>query len=387
MMRFLTSRGGRAGSRLGLGLALTLLANGANAEPHQKRHPEVVRPGGSPQAPRPDSSGGAASVASKSHSPGPDAHRAESPADANARGLLRQMLQAERSLVLSGDQVTTVSRGGQTLTSEQRILRDGSRAFRLEYVQPPRLAGEQIVDNGHLFYHFVPATNSLEISLSRIEHFRDRVSLVLSQVNHDALVVQWIGQDTVAGHACGVIEVAPRDLTQASRRRFWIDPTNGAQLRIDEYNAAGQLASTSYYTQITYNPPLGRDAFQPPVTPKNVRSVSPEPVGPALTVPQAQAQAGFPVQQPTYLPAGFHLQSASVQNFRRSNLVALRYVNGLNVLSLFETPLNPNAHVQTPGKIKHPRPGIAMTTQNGLRMILVGNIGQDEMERMISSVR
>jgi negative regulator of sigma E activity len=243
------------------------------------------------------------------------------------------------------------------------------------------------VDNGRLFYHYVPATNSLEAGPSRIGTLIDRVPQVLDQIKRNALSVQWIGEDTVAGHACGVIEVAPNGINQSPRRRFWVDPTNGAQLRIDAYDAAGQLVSSSYYTAVSYNPPLAPGDFSPPAAPKDARPVASEPVGPTLTLPQAQALAGFSIAQPSYLPAGFRLQSVSLQDFRRSKLVALRYVNGLNVLSLFETPLGPNAKVPPgPLRINHPRRGVSTLTQNGLRIILVGNLTPDEMDRMISSL-
>jgi negative regulator of sigma E activity len=315
------------------------------------------------------------------------ARQTVAPADMRARTLLRQMLQAEKTLAFSGDQITSLSHGGQIVTSEQRILRNGSHALRMEYLRPSLLAGEQIVDNGRLFYHYIPATNSLEAGPSRMETLTDRVPQVLNQNKRKALSVQWIGEDTVAGHACVVVEVAQPQINPSPKKRFWIDPVNGAQLRIDAYNAAGQLVSSSYYTAVIYNPPLAPGAFAPPVTPKDVHAAAPEAVGTSLTLPQAQAQAGFPIEQPTYLPAGFRMQLVSIQDFRRSKLVALRYVNGLNVLSLFETPLGPNAKVPPgPTRINHPRNGVSSLTINGLRIILVGNLAPAEMDRIVISL-
>lgn len=292
------------------------------------------------------------------------------------------MLQAEQRVALSGDQVTYLLRNGQPVTSEQRVLRNGTRAFRLEYAQPSNLAGELIIDDGHTFWHYAPTTKKLEEGASRINRLRGRVPRVMKQIKEGSLTAQYLGQDVVAGRNCDVVEVASRDLTQAPRRRFWIDPTNGAQLRIDEFGANGQLLSSSYYTSVSYNPPLGADAFRPP---PGAHPVMPEAGSVPLTLPQAQAQAGFTIQQPTYLPAGFHFQAASVSDFRRKKLVALRYVNGLNVLSLFETSLGPRAAAQPP-QITRPRPGVLNLVQNGLRFILVGNLTPNEMEKVIISV-
>lgn len=309
--------------------------------------------------------------------------------DAGARDLLRQMLQAERTLLLSGNQITTITRDGRDITSEQRVVRNGSHAFRLEYVRPPRLAGEQIVDNGRFFWHYIPARNTLEFSpTSRINRQRQRIPEVMEQIQRGDLQVKVQGQDTVAGHACTIIEVAPTGLSRAPRRRFWIDPTNGAQLRIDQLDAAGKRVSSSYYTAVTYNPTLDKEAFRPPKTPKDTQFVTPQIGTPAHSVAEAQTQAGFPVLQPSFLPTGFRFQSAFVSDYRGKKLVALRYVNGLNVLSLFETPLPPNSRPDAPaGKINHARHGVLVTVQDGLRLILVGNLSPEDMQQVMSSVR
>ena len=307
--------------------------------------------------------------------------------DLDAQNLLRRMLQAEKSLPLSGTQTTTISRDGRDVTSEQRVLRNGSRALRLEYIRPANLAGEQIVDDGRLFRRYIPATNTLEVSPSRIQRLGGRMRQVMEQITKGGLSVQSVGQETIAGRACRVVEVMPSGLTKATRRRFWIDPTNGAQLRIDQFNAAGIRVSTSYYTDITYNPTFAPDAFRAPKTPGTVRTVTPQ-VGTALpSVAQAQTQAGFTVLQPSFLPPGFRFQSASISDYRKNKLVALRYVNGMNTFSLFETPRPPEARPEEPKRVRHPRNGVLTGEQGNLRLVLIGNLSGEDMERVLASVR
>lgn len=308
-------------------------------------------------------------------------------AASDAQSLLRQMLQAERSLSLSGNQTTTISRGGREVTSEQRVMRNGSHALRLEYIRPASLAGEQIVDDGHLFRRYIPATNTLEVSPSRIQRLGGRMRQVMEQIARGGLSVQTVGQATVAGRACRIIEVTPNGPTKATRRRFWIDPTNGAQLRIDQFNAGGQRVSTSYYTDITYSPTFASDAFHAPKTPGTVHTVTPQVGTPLRTVAQAQAQAGFTILQPSFLPPGFRFQSASISDYRKNKLVALRYVNGMNVFSLFETPRPPTARPEPPKRARHPRNGVLTAEQGSLRLVLIGNLSSDDMERVLDSVR
>lgn len=305
----------------------------------------------------------------------------------DAQNLLRRMLQAEKSLTLSGSQITTISRNGQDVTSEQRVLRNGSRAFRLEYVRPANLAGEQIVDDGRLFRRYLPATNTLEVSPSRLQRLGGRMRQVMEQITRGGLSVQSVGQETVAGRICHVIEVVPNGLAKAARRRFWVDPTNGAQLRIDQFSPAGRRVSTSFYTDVTYSPTFARDAFRAPKTPGTVRTVTPQ-VGTRLpSVAQAQAQAGFNVLQPAFLPPGFRFQSASISDYRKNKLVALRYVNGMNTFSLFETPRPATARPEEPKRAHHPRNGVLTGEQGNLRLVLIGNLDGEDMERVLASVR
>ncbi|MDQ2686839.1 MAG: hypothetical protein M3Y28_03125 [Armatimonadota bacterium] len=313
---------------------------------------------------------------------------AQPPATASdAQSLLRLMLQAEKSLSLSGSQTTTISRGGREVTSEQRVMRNGSRALRLEYIRPANLAGEQIVDDGHLFRRYIPATNTLEVSPSRIQRLGGRMRQVMEQIARSELSVQTVGQAAIAGRACRIIEVTPKGASKTGRRRFWIDPTNGAQLRIDQFNVNGQRVSTSYYTDIAYNPTFAPDAFRAPKTPDTVRTLTPQVGTPLPSVAQAQAQAGFTVLQPSYLPPGFRFQSASLSDYRKRKLVALRYVNGLNVFSLFETPRPTNARPETSKRPRHPRNGVLTAEQGDLRLVLIGNLSSDDMERVLASVR
>ena len=302
--------------------------------------------------------------------------------DLPARDLLKRMLQAENSLTLTGDQVTTVSQNGLDLSSEQQVQRDGARALRIDYVRPARLAGEQIIDNGRFYCHLVPARDTLELSPSRIQSLRVRVPEVIAQVRAGQLIVQSMGQGVVAGHACGIVQVAARSSTPVPWRRFWIDPANGAQLRIEQYAADGRLQSASYYTQVAYNPRLEADAFRVPTTGSKV--VTSGFVTPALTLDQVRAQAGFTVPAPAYLPEGFRYQAGSVSDARRGRVVELRYFNGANTLSVFETPAgNGNG----PARTQHPRHSVLFGRQAGMKVVIIGNVGNGELEKVLASLR
>ncbi len=307
---------------------------------------------------------------------------APSQSDQPAQDLLRKMLQAENSLALAGDQVTTVSQNGLDLSSEQQVQRDGARSLRIDYLRPARLAGVQIIDNGRFYCHLLPAKDTLELSPSSIQSLRVRVPEVMAQIRAGRLVVQSAGQDVVAGHACGIIQVAARSSAPAPWRRFWIDPTNGAQLRIEQYEAGGRLQSASYYTQITYGVRFDSSVFRVPTAGSKVvtRDFAP----PALTLDQVRAQAGSPVPVPTYLPEGFTYQAGSVSQSPRGRVVELRYFNGANTLSIFETPDGPGTG---PAGTQHPRRGVLFGRQAGMKVVIIGNEGNVELEKVLTSLR
>ena len=301
-------------------------------------------------------------------------------ADPAASNLLRLMLQAENTLPLAGDQVTIVVRNGLDVSSEQQVQRNGARALRLDYVRPDRLAGEEIIDNGRFYCHLIPAKNTLELSPSRIQTLRVRVPQVIQQVKSGRLVVQQIGTDTVAGHACAVLQVIAQSTVPVPSQKFWVDPANGAQLRNEQYDSAGRLRSASYYTEITYNPVFAKTTFHIPSSGTVVTTGFPVPL---LSLDEVRAQAGFPVEVPAALPGGFHYQGGSVSDRRAARVAELRFSGGAGGLSVFETPEKQPGGFQKP---QHPRRGVLLGRQNGLEVVIVGNLGNAELDAVLASL-
>lgn len=311
----------------------------------------------------------------------PTPNRTPGQSDQPAQYLLKRMLQAENSLALAGDQVTTVSQNGLDLSSEQQVQRNGARSLRIDYVRPARLTGEQIIDNGRFYCHLVPTKDTLELSPSRIQSLRVRVPEIIAQIRAGQLLVQSMGQDIVAGHSCGIVRVFAHSTVPVPWRLFWIDPSNGAQLRIEQYNADGRLQSASYYAQVTYNPRFDPATFRLPATGKLVTSGF---APPSLTLDQVRAQAGSPFAAPTYLPEGFRYQAGSLTPSPRGRVIELRYFNGANSLSVFETV---DSSGPSPARTEHPRHGVLFGRQAGMKVVIIGNFGSSELEKVLASLR
>jgi negative regulator of sigma E activity len=182
----------------------------------------------------------------------------------------------------------------------------------------------------------------------------------------------------VAGHRTQIVQVNALGTVSGNVRRFWIDPTNGAQLKIETYDRLGNTVSTSYYTSITYSPPLNKDAFAPPRIP-----ATPQPLqGKQFSSIPSDQDAGFHVMQPAYVPDGYHFRSSSVFRLNNRNVVTLQYVNGLNVLSFSESPIDSK---QKPTTMAHPHQGVLISMASGTRFVIIGNVADEELSKIAQS--
>lgn len=301
--------------------------------------------------------------------------------DPTAAVLLQAMLQSEKDLVISGVQVTTLYQPNRSITSTQAIIRNGDRAYRMDYQSPPGLAGQVVVDNGQVEWHYFPGRRTMQVNPSRIAGLRQRMGPVVRALKRGMLNVELQGQDEVAGHAVRIVQVSGVG-PFAGIRRFWIDPENGAQLKIEIYGPGGQIASTSYYTQVAYYPTLDRRAFAPPKVPGDTRITTGMPRQTLPVVP-TDAQAGFHVLQPAYLPAGFRFQTASQSTIGGEPLIGIQYGDGINVLSLYESP----ERRPQPDKIARPRPDVLLVRSKGIRLIVIGNLADPELRRVAQSLK
>ena len=308
------------------------------------------------------------------------------PAD-DARSLLRSMLTALQTLSISGEQITTVYRMGTPVTSSQSVQRIGNKALRMNYHSPPGLAGQIYVDNGQSSWMYRPQEKTLEVGPSRAGRLLQGVGFVKNLLKRGNLSAQVTGQDTIAGRPVWVVQVSAG--AQVGSRRFWIDPANGAQLKIETYDDAGQLQSTSFFTSVTYGVTQALAQFTAPAVPPGVQTVAAPPPPQNLDhFPSAQ-EAGFALLNPTYLPDGFHFQSATVTTLRvGGRLLQLKYSNGLTLLSLFETQqTGPRGPASAGPQVRYPRPGVVTTRINDLRVVVIGNVANVELLKVALSLR
>lgn len=313
---------------------------------------------------------------------------ASPPSDAQAYQLVEDMLNAQRSLAYSGEQVTTIyNQYGPVNSSEQTVVHDGTRGMRLDYHSPARLAGESRGDNGRVLWHFKVRKREVDQMPSALGRLKREIRGAEDAIKNRQIVLHVMGDDTVAGRHTVIIQASPVNSGSASQvgaRRFWIDPVNGAQLRIVVLGPTGNPVSDSYFTQITYNPPLAPNAFDPPADASITNSRAEVPFHSVRHVPPGVVPAlGFDVLEPSYLPNGFHFDTGQMFTFKGAPAFGIRYINSLTVISLYET-LNkkPNSRNHF---ILH-RNGMLTGVQSGIQVVLLGNIDSSDLIRIYQSL-
>jgi len=298
----------------------------------------------------------------------------------NGFSILKRMLEADAEIAVEGEQTTTLYHNGSPVKSEQHVLRDGSRGLRIVYTAPPKMANTVIVDNGNTLWQFNPHSNRLETSPSKLKKRIERYPAIMKARGQRILSVSIQGTATVAGRPCTIIQVE-RKKDPGPIRTFWVDDATGVQLQVQVQEHSGSLRSVTQYRSIAFNVPVPPGSFNQPNTPGAI--VDQQAGGNSEnTIDSAAKQAGFSLLTPGYLPPGFHFQSAQVTLFERRNMVHARYTDGINTLSIFQ-----RIDRGRDTDITSPEHGVMTRIAAGHRLVVIANIEDGELRRVIQAMR
>lgn len=220
-------------------------------------------------------------------------------------------------------QVTTVtSDGSKTAT----VFRQG----KTEKIEYPGKSAWSMTTNGKS-YTYLPKCNQLLVSeASSLLSDKDRTALLLA--NYRA---KCVGMGAIAGRSAYVIALTSRHSSRPAKK-LWIDGENYTILRTEDYSASGQLRGRTEMDHISFGARINPTTFALPTG----KSVEP------VTICQSCASSefkglGFTVAAPRYLPAGYkpegcHMLHSTCGCGHVS--AQFTYTDGLNVISVFETP-------------------------------------------------
>ena len=306
----------------------------------------------------------------------------------NGPTILKKMLEAETRVSFTARQVTTISKG-PVRTSEQIIWRSGLSGMRLEFVRPAGLRGEIMADDGKTLSHYLPKENTVKTRPSRLASMKARIAQIARAFKKREIDVQMLGRDKVAGRSAYIVQISPKLRRQGDIRKIWIDSEKWVKLRTDDIAPNGKLISSSYYTSIDFVDSIPNEKFRID-KPAGAR-VERDPIRPGLmSIDKLQRLVGFQIMKPSYLPDGFKLVGGTVRPFRGGKLVVLRYSDGVNSFSLFQTParmLNPKFMERLHRDPS--RAGVDTYTwqSRGSNLTIVGSITQEQVHRVADSVR
>lgn len=302
---------------------------------------------------------------------------------------VRIAYQAESKARLSGVlRTTTVLQTGE-VDSEVVIYRKQGMT-RYEY-RAPELGGLVLIDKGNTLIRLNPATRTALVET--VHQSPATVDLVLK--NYQASLV---GQERLLGRLVDVVTLKPRKGSGPSRK-MWIDRLTGVVLRTEQYNSAGKLVSRSAYLSVDWNANPDDSLFAVPAGWKQVQS----PLQPERHLDKAELskQIGFTVRQPSYVPPGFVLDGFHL--VYRPNMLAsahIRYVDGLNSISVFEQRFPPGARRgrgfqwgRRMGKrgncefFTSSEGNVLVKEAGGIRFTVVGDLPETELQKVIDSLR
>jgi outer membrane lipoprotein-sorting protein len=300
-----------------------------------------------------------------------------------AYAVLRRAAQADKTIPVIGEQYTTLF-GNRSITSTQTIYRDGSGDYRCEYHSPQSLDGEIIVSRPDISWHYLPRSHELKVGKGRPHAGQLAVGGMVAAFKSGRAIASLAGQDAVAGRVTDVVMITSSGSGPGGSAKLWIDQQTGILLRTDVSGADNQPISSTYFSSITPNAQFPVGTFDQPQVPANTASTATN-QQPILNHIPTDAEAGFHVLTPTYIPAGYSLVFGRVFQVMGRSAISIRYRGNLSTLSVFEAPMpNPRGGNGVP---KSTRAGTVLLNQNGMRTMAIGQLSQEDLTQVLRSLR
>jgi peptidoglycan/xylan/chitin deacetylase (PgdA/CDA1 family)/outer membrane lipoprotein-sorting protein len=288
--------------------------------------------------------------------------------------------------------VTVWTIGGQAQASQVRIFHEAPNRTRLEYVpagnQPERI----VVITGDTAVEFVPPRNQYIRRPARGVDEEAFAREILPQIskNYD---VRFEPTSSVAGRVTRVLDVEGK-FPGRPRLRAWVDVETHLILRFERYGPSGVLREASAFLNIRMNPLLSPDLFT--VVPPAGAQVQTRPSNPGrMTIEEIARRVRFRPQIPAYVPPGYHLAGSRVSTIRGAPTATFAFTDGISTLTLFES----RGPIAAPPNGRRVRIGSEEGTvvargvatllhwnSGGIAFTLVGDLSQDELVRVASSV-
>lgn len=296
----------------------------------------------------------------------------------DARRLVAQALSGEANSSYVARVTTITGYEGEVSESHATVYHQGSS----EKIQHPGYNAPWSMTIGGKSYTYLPKGKRLLVTeMSKLLTDNDRTALLLANYN-----VRCIGMDTIAGRAAYAVEIRTADRPS---KKLWIDRENSTILRTDDYSASGDKRGSTHMDSVSFSTRISPKTFALP-SQKSVRYVM-------LCKSGASADLfkglGYSTATPTYVPKGYKLEGYHLLYSTCScghHSAQLTYTDGLNVISVFQTPRMTSCCKMMGSKCDDQNCGIATQGQfvRGDRtIVVVGDLLPKDVRRIAESVR
>ena len=301
----------------------------------------------------------------------------------NPKRLLDKTAHSLENVSYVANGTTRVLCNGKALTCNMTIYHMKPNRTRIEYSSEP-LKGVVAGDDGTCSWRCDPRTKRTIFSASASgSKCCRRLDLLLA--NHQVTAGRG---GKVAGRPAMLITLS--SASGQPRKRLWVDKSTFVILKTEDYDADGRVDSSTAYRSIRYVGSLPSTLFKRPSrTDLGAHCADGGPV----TEARLAKIVGFKISKPGYLPEGYKLDGYRVYNCRCGMKAAcIRYTNGLDGISVFEyrrcSMRMENKGMNSPCRIMESNQGEEAIVSVGDRtVVVVGDIGHDEAERMAKSFK
>lgn len=300
-------------------------------------------------------------------------------ADATPLQILHRSISARTSVSFSGTRTVVLFDDGVKVRGvQQRVYCKAPDKMRIELLAPSPERGKLSLTNGRVHWEYHPqrgrALRGHQPAPSELVKQRLQELKKIAQRMH----LQYCGRETIAGREAHVIKVYSAEGVPV--KKSYVDTERYVTLKTQRFDAHGNVKSSAYYTQITYDPafPPGLFDFEPPPDCSIVDSPRPSR---RMSLTSAQQQVGFDAALPSYLPPGyvFHEDRVAVIEINKRKALWLTFSNGVETFSLFQR------RACGPSDVRHRGRSVTWTSGDYC-FTLMGALGRDEMRKVRSSI-
>lgn len=284
--------------------------------------------------------------------------------------ILRKMLQAFRDLRYSGTRLVEFRTGAERDSHLEFVLKSGPFT-RIEFPRTEPQAGQIIIETLQDRFHYFPDSNEIHVLPPRREEALGRLGDLL----RGGIRAQESDGEKIAGYPTSLVTLS--DPRGNPIQKLWIFPRNGMLLKRELYDPLGARVGFFEYREVNFDPLVRPEDFRPArrgakmVYPKDLlRRIAKENGFEAWTLAE---------------DADTRLDNSRLVRVEGNAVLAQTYQSPRGPLSLFQTKAKMEA-----GRFRQlaKRQGWSafVWQNNGLTFALIGNLPEDELERLSRTV-